>query len=369
MLSRLTLLTGSGLILSGLTGAATPDGLRLAYGPEAGLALSRTLENTMSFELDDMSMVVGGQDLGAMMGDMVMSMELVNEVSFDDKLVAIGEGRPTHLERAVLEATQDMTMDIEVMGEGDSQDMSYSAGLVGRTMILKWNAENEAYDVSYKEEQEGDRPPLYVIEDLDMRSFLPTEAVDVDDSWEPGLEGLFGLFSMGGDLRWVPEFDEELAAEMMEMQAQMEDMTREFMHEAMQEFEEAIEGESEAIYKGTREVDGRNLGVIDYSIDVEMSYDFVEWIGRAVDSMGDMEGMPEDFFMEADAANMDGAMEASGTMLWDLEAGVMHSISMSGDIEFSFDFAGLVGAMGEELDMEMSMGMFGSFEHASSASL
>lgn len=369
MQNRSTILTGSGLILAVATGAAAPTGQQLAYGPEAGTTVTRSIENTMAFELDDMSMIVGGQDFGAMMGGMMMNLEFVNGAVLDDKLIAMGDGRPAHLERTITEASQDMTMDIEVMGEGDSQDMGYSAGLEGRTLVFKWNAETEDYDVTFKNEVEGDRPPVWCFEDLDLRSFLPTEEVDVDDSWEPALDSLFGTFSLGGDLRWLPDFDEEMAEEMADMQAQMEQITQDLMQEAMQSFGDAVEGDVEGIFKGTREEDGVNVGVIAISIDVQMTYDFADMIAKMVDAMGEIEDMPEDFFMEADIATMDGAMEAEGVLLWNIGAGLPHSFNLEGDAEFSLDFAGLVGAMGEEIDMEMSMSMSGDFEHSVSVEL
>lgn len=369
MQHRSKLLTGSGLILAVTTGAAAPDGQRLAYGPEAGTNVSRSIENTMTFELDDMSMIVGGQDFGAMMGGMVMNMEFVNGAVFNDKLIAMGDGRPSHLERTIAEASQDMTMDIEVMGEGESQDMGYSAGLEGRTLVFKWNAEAGDYDVSFKEERDGDRPLLWSFEDLDLRSFLPTEEVSVDDSWEPALDSLFGTFALGGDLRWLPDFDEELADEMADMQEQVEQMTQDMMQEAMQSFGDAVEGDMEAIFKGSREVDGVNVGEIAISIDVTMSYDFADMLAEMVDAMGEIEDMPDDFFMEADIATVDGAMEAEGVLLWNIGAGLPHSFEMEGDVDFSVDFAGLVGAMDEEIDMEMGMSMTGGFEHAVSVEL
>jgi hypothetical protein len=369
MQNRSTILTGSGLILAVATGAAAPDGQRLAYGPEAGTTVTRSIENTMAFELDDLSMIVGGQDFGAMMGGMMMNLEFVNGAVLDDKLVAMGDGRPAHLERTITEASQDMTMDIEVMGEGDSQDMGYSAGLEGRTLVFKWNAEAGEYDVSFKEDQEGDRVPTWSFEDLDLRSFLPTEEVDVDDSWEPTLDSLFGTFALGGDLRWLPDFDEDMAEEMADMQAQVEQLTQDMMQDAMQSFGEAIDGDVEAIFKGTREEDGVNVGVIAISIDVQMSYDFADLLSEMVAAMGEIEDMPDDFFMEADIATMDAAMEAEGVLLWNIGAGLPHSFDLEGDADFSVDFAGLVGAMEEEIDMEMGMSMSGSFEHAVSVEL
>jgi hypothetical protein len=294
---------------------------------------------------------------------MVMNMEFVNGATFNDKLIALGEGRPAHLERTISEASQDMTMDIEVMGEGESQDMGYAAGLEGRTLVFKWNAETGAYDVTFKDPEEGDRPPIWSFEDLDLRSFLPTEPLEVDDSWEPTLDSLFGTFALGGDLRWLPDFDEEVAEEMAALQGQMEQMTQDFMKDAVEKFSEAIEGDVEAVFKGTREEGGVNVGVIEISIDVEMSYDFTEMLTQVVEAMGEIEDMPADFFMEADIATIDAAMEAEGVLLWNLGAGLPHSFDLEGEMDFAVDFAGLVGAMDEEIDMEMSMSMSGSFEH------
>ena len=364
MQNRPTILASSGLILAILTGAAAPDGQRLTYGPETGATLTRSIENTMAFELDDLSMIVGGQDFGAIMGGMMMNLELVNGAEIQDKLVAMGEGRPAHLERKFAEASQDMTVDVEVMGESESQDMGYSAALEGRTLVFKWNAETGEYDVSYKNDQEGDRTPPWTFEDLDLRSLLPTEEVEVDGSWEPTLESLYGTFALGGDLRWLPDYDEELAGDMADMQEQVDQLTQDFMQEAMQSFSQAIDGDVEAIYKGSREVDGVQVGEIEISIDVQMSYDFADLVSEVVDAMGEIEDMPEDFFLETDIATMDGAMEAEGVLLWNIGAGLPHSFSLEGDVDFSIDFAGMVGAMEEEIDMEMSVSMTGNLEHA-----
>ena len=54
--------------------------------------------------------------------------------------------------------------------------------------------------------------------------------------------------------------------------------------------------------------------------------------------------------------------ELKGTLLWDLEAGRVHSLELSGDTESVIDSAATISMMGEELEIEQATYVSGSLE-------
>ena len=63
--------------------SAPQDGL--AWGPEAGTAVTKTFEVDASYDLEDLSLVVAGQDVGEFIGTPEMTFSTVTKVVLADE--------------------------------------------------------------------------------------------------------------------------------------------------------------------------------------------------------------------------------------------------------------------------------------------
>lgn len=342
--------------VSGATLAWSPfvDGLR--FGPSEGTTLEKTFTSEFDFELDDFSMLVSGQDIGAMLGVPSMQISGGMELVFEDTYGPLRDGRPAKLTRTFASLGSDSTVSFEMMGESQEEGGEGTSPLEGQTVIFTWNDELDDYKVEFDEGSAGDEELLEGLEEnADLRELLPSGDVEVDQSWsfEPSL--LQGLLMPGGNLGW--ETDGASEADMEEF----EEIFEQFSERATEMAEELLDGEGKATYRGKREVNGREVGVIGLEVEISSSVDFAslvqELIETAVSEAG--EEVPEDLEVYVEAADISIDLEASGELLWDLATGTPFSLQMTGDISVAGDIAISGTAEGETQDLELSIEMSG----------
>lgn len=340
----------------GATVAWTPvlDGLR--FEPEEGTSIEKTFTTEFDLELDDLSLIVSGQDLGAMIGVPSLQISGGTELVFTDEYGAVRGGRPARLVRSFDSLGSDTTFSVEMMGEQQEEGGEATSPLEGQTVVFSWDEDSGEYVVTYDEDSGGDEDLLSGLdEDVDMRAMLPSGDVDVDDSWsfEPAI--LESLLMPSGNLGWETEDMGE--ADM----AEFEEMMEQFSERAMAAASELMDGEGTATYRGKREVDGREVGVIELQFEVSSSVDFAsliqDLIETAVAEAG--EDVPDDLDVYVEAADISVDVEAEGELLWDMGTGTPLSIQLSGDFSVALDLGVSATAEGETQDVEMSMEMSG----------
>lgn len=327
-------------------------GDEVSFHPAEGSTVRRSVTVDGDFQLDDLSVVVDGQDMGQALGAFEMSMEQRTHIAVLDVFGALTGGRPKTLKRTyeTLESSVGMTMSGPV---SQSQDTASSSDLEGETVVFTWNDDDGAYDVAF-EGGEGDDDLLeHLSEDMDARALLPDGEVDVDESWEVSLKDLDELAQPGGGLHFRPD-DAGMSAEDLEV---IEDMFSGFA----EDLADALEGTCTCTYKGRREVDDVQVAEIELDIEIASTISLASLAEEIFAKIAEQAGEMPDISLDTAELNID--VEGSGTLLWDVEKGRLHSLQMTGDAIFGVDFALSVEAEGERHSIDASFEMSGTIEH------
>jgi hypothetical protein len=279
-----------GLALAVL-GAASPvgsDGLR--YAPAVGSVLERTIERELHLELE--ALYSGSEELhdlrafGTAVDDRL-------RVVVTDEILEMGEGQPTRLKRK-----------FEDLG-GEILGSSYPAGvrrrsssLEGRTVVFTWSADEREYEAKLEHAPDRDSRLQGLVEDLDLRGFLPGTCVEEDDRWSADPNSVGALFLPGGDLGLSASDGDpvqRLAAA----------------------FSRDLDGWVQATYRGQREEDGVEVEHVDLAAKLE---------ARFADLSGDEEGSLK--------------LELQGILYWHVAAGHVAFLELSGPIRVELRLTG-----------------------------
>jgi len=344
-------LTLAAIAVPALLAFAIP-GDSVSFAPEESTTITKTFRMSGSFSLDDMSMLMNGMDPG-MMPAMEMDMTIEQTVRVTDVYEAMRAAMPEKLTRTFEEIGTEMEFEISIdmMGETNDQsaDGSGSSELEGLTVVFVWDEDAEEYDKSF-EDGEGDEDLLEgLLEDMDLRVLLPEDDVAEGDTWEIELSRLPDLFAPGGDFSLDIEMDGETMpggpdpAMMSNFREMLGDL---------------LEGDATATYKGSRDEDGVRVGVIDFEIDIDTARDMSDLLSEMMDQM------PEGVEMELQQVDIEFTFAGSGTLLWNLAAGHLHSFQMDGEAAITIDMGMTMDMAGEEMTMEMSMSMSGTLSQS-----
>jgi len=323
---------------------------KVAFAPAADASLSKTFTTSGTFQLDDLSVNVGGMDQAP---DMEMTISWAQNVAVTDTYSSTKDGAPVTLRRTYDELGQELEVDVVVdmsaMG-GDTQEDgasgSGSSDLEGKTVNFVWDEDEGGYTKSFHEE-EGDEELLEgIVEDMDLRALLPSEEVSEGDEWSIELAGLSTILAPGGDLKIELEMDGE------DMEGGPDPSQLADINELMKDL---LDGEATGKYVGQREVDGAKYGVIAIDIEIDTARDMTDMLEEM---MGDQ--MPEGMEVSFDRMDLELSLESKGELLWDLRGGHVHAFSIEGDITIILDMGMSMDMGGQEMTMEMAMEMSGT---------
>ena len=212
--------------------------------------------------------------------------------------------------------------------------------------MFAWDDEEEEYSVSFGEDAEGDEELLEGLsENLDLRDLLPPGEVSEEDSWEIEASALRDVFAPGGSVKIRPVEMEEMFG-MNSPQFSQDQMLGE------------LEGDVSAEFAGTRDENGVRVAVINLSVDIASARDLTEIMEEMMAEMDMPEGM--DFEIEVESFDMEFTFEGEGELLWNLEAGLVHSLEISGEITQNIDMNMNMNVGGMEQAVEQEMTMAGS---------
>ena len=330
--------------------ALSPRGTEISFGLEGGSSVTKTFSSEISMTLDDMQMTMNGQE-PPMMPEMDLSVTVVNEIEISDEYISVRAGMPLEIERTFdsLSMDTEMAMEIDMMGQVQSEEIPTTASseLEGTTVTFKWDADEEEYVITFTD-GEGDEDLLEgLTADMDFRSLLPDGEVDVDDQWEVDIPAFAAVLAPGGNLKLIPE---NVDAGMMGMNSNF-GSTSDW-------FQEDVEGQVIATFTGTRESDdGVALAVIEITVEIENAVDMTDMMLEAMD---EADLPPEVQDMEIDHMDIEVAIEAEATLMWNLEEGRAESFELSGDFEFIMDMGMAISTQGMEMEMEQVMEMSGT---------
>jgi len=339
------------LALPALWAFTAPAG-EISFHPEAGTTLTKSFDTTVELSLDEMRMVMNGEEQDASMFGMEMSMTNSSELEFTDTYVAVDSGRPATLHRTFesLGNTTSTSTSNQITGSMDL-DVPSASELEGLTVVFAWEEDEGDFVASYPEDAEGDETLLEdLVEDTDLRGFLPRGAVEEGDTWTVEAAYLINLMAPGGDLKLIPEEMEEMPG--------MGDPTSEL---GIQDMLGEIEGEVTCEYAGMRE----GLAAIKVTLEVSSANDLSELIAE---KMADAEMPQEGMEVSFDSMDVEVEIEGEGTLLWNVEAGHFASFEFAGDMQQVMEMAMAISSPMGEMDMEQTITMSGNLNFVFEAS-
>ncbi len=354
------MLTGPGarllpgaLVLPILLAFAAPLG-GPRFAPEEGATVTKSFETVSELTLDELSLIVNGSDVSGEIGMFEIAFRNEQTVEVTDVYGVIANGRPVKLERTYDEISSAVSFEVfHEMGD-ESTDMPSTSEIEGESVVFTWNEENGEYDVAFAgdEEGEGDKKLLEnLAEDMDLRAFLPGEDVSEGDTWKIELDQIATLMLPGGDLKLRPEENVDVDVEMFE--ALFED-------DFSSVLDDLLTGKCECEFAGQSEVDGVAIAEIEIEIEIASNVDFSEILAAIFDIMAEQTGEVPELLIEV--ADVDLDLEATGTLMWNLEAGVFQSFEMTGDMTIALEIA-----ISGEVEAEISVELSGTIEEQATA--
>jgi hypothetical protein len=321
---------------------------KVAFTPSSGLSLTRTFETSHEMELDDMTMTLNGAPSPQM--DMSMNTSMNSKIEVSDVFDSVEEGQVKKLTRTFDTITASGAVQVEspMIPETDDQTIDSASELEGKTVVFAWDADAGEFIASFPDD-EGDSELLEGLEqNMDLTVFLPAQDVSEGDTWELDVEQISKILLPGGNLKLKPDEDDVPGGlpGMESMGGNMEDMLGD------------ITGEATAEYKGNRDVDGVQCGVIQFKIAIESAADMTDKVADAMDQM------PEGMTIDLDHMDVEMSLEGEGTLLWNLAPGHAHSLELSSSISLFMDMGASVDAQGQKMDMEQVVEMSGTVDIA-----
>jgi hypothetical protein len=266
------------------------------------------------------------------MPQMEMSMKHHQKLVVADTYVEVGDGRPQRLERAY-ETISSNTVSSGSTPMGDQEsDLDFESELEGHRVVF---TQEGGYQIAFAEGDKGDEKLLDGLEeDIDLRGFLAPGEMDEGDTWKITGEAVKNLLVPGGDLKLRPAEGNETMPGMETMNFSPSDMLSE------------LEGTFEATFAGTRSEDGVKVAVIRLALDGTSANDLTERMQAM------MEAVPDERARAVKISSFDGEWEyeAEGELLWNLEAGHVQGLTLSGELRMIMDITMELG----ENEMELS---------------
>lgn len=330
--------------------AFRPLGTSISFAPADGSSVTKTFTSTVEYSLDDMSMLMNGEE-NPMMPSMEMDMNTVQTITVTDEYGGVSDGRPTKLTRTFDAAGNEMEVEMvmDVMGQvqEDSSSGSGSSALEGYSVVFTWDADAGEYSKAFADGSDGEDEHLEgLIEDMDLRVLLPDGEVSEGHEWDIDLAGLVDILAPGGDLVIDLQMDGAQATG-------GPDPT--MMSNVREMFGDMLEGSATGKFTGTRDEDGVTVAVIEIEIEIDTAKDMSEFVEEL---MGDQ--LPAEVELSLDRVDVEFALQAKGTLLWDLRGGHVHYFVLEGDSAVSMDMEMSLDMGGQAMTFEMSMEMSGT---------
>jgi hypothetical protein len=303
---KLTRLALFPVLLASLSSA--PDKDELAFQPEKGVSVARSVETKDHSQLVSSEVAFDGETIPAdEMDEVSIDIEDVEKINVTDRFVASEGGRPLELERS-FDALSAETRTRSGSGE-DAEDQTETSAskLEGARVVFRWNTDESRYDAKYSTEEGASRDSELLDglrEDMDLRAMLPDKKVSADDEWKVDGSAFAGVLWAGGELRLEADSESEDA-----------ESRRELELEAL----EHLGGSITATYNGRREVGGRSMGVIHVEAELE--------------TKSDAESSDEDGSLEQ---TLTAGWTLTGEILWDLDGGHLGGFELSGQKKTTF---------------------------------
>jgi len=315
---------------------------QLTFHADEGLVLLKEFDASLILELDELTLSVDGNDMSDAIPLDGFELEASVSAVTSDEYQEVAGGRPVELVRDF----EELVLAYEARDQQDSQNLDKFEGV---QVLFSWNEDDEQYDISLTDDSEDVEPDFVkvLLEDMDFRALLPEEDASEGDSWEVASDAIGGVLLPGLSLSTV--------ADLAERDGQL---PTQFM-EQLEGLPEDLEMHCE--YRGQREEAGVTVGVIGLSIEGSGSLELASVLADEI-SLGD-EVTPE-----IDQATLELGLEGDGELLWDLEGGHMHSISLEAELDIELIVSATIEAQGDTHQIDGSVLVVGDVEWSATCS-
>lgn len=291
-----TLLCASAALSLGLRPADTPG-----FDPAAGSVVEKRFRSELRVSFESMSSTFDGQPVPAQyLPEMEIEHHRHTSCALLDTYVAVADGVPTELRRTFEELEETQKFEIVVAGSLDeSAEATGESPLEGLTVVFRRDGPDDEAQASLAAESEGETAviePLLagLVEDMDLRGFLPPAEHDLEERWDVGADAYGALFAPGGEL--ALEYDQAGPWSELEGEPQLTGA-------AWARLAELVEAEESA------EGPGRRLARIELGGELEIRSE----------RPTELEHIPVTQGRATERVRI--ALELEGFLLWDLAAG------------------------------------------------
>lgn len=335
------------LLLLALPGGSAE---RLEYGPPPGGLVRR--EVSLRHALSTRALRTRseeGEQLGAGGFDVVSRLELLAS----DRTLESGTGRPQKFRRAFDRAR--LNADVGVLQAGGDPPrplkLASTGGFEGKSVVFTWVEEERDYGRYYDEDEGVEEDLARILVDLDLAAFLPSGPVEPGDSWKVDALALRHVVGPGGFLGF-----ELSGIGDVPLARSLRGGLGTHVHEA---FGTVSEGDVRATYRGTEQVEGRELQRVEVEFRARAHADLTSLMNLARTTN------EVDAGLEIEEYRLDLQLAGTGEILWDAAGRHLARASFQGEETVRARSRMLVASEGKPYDQELEL--VGSFEYASNA--
>jgi hypothetical protein len=238
------------------------------------------------------------------------------------EIVEAQAGWPTRVERSLQVCTREFQHPL-VAAELRASDLE------GRRVWIDWNDETGAFYCVFADGDAAGQPIQGCVEDMDLRVFLPADGVEQGERWELPRAAMLALLLPGGEMGLNVPPGSDWVVERLPGHLWVD----------------RVEGGMTATYAGRVQQDGVCIGRI-------------EIVGEIETSAERHAGPDKQGLWTAMEYRVKTHYELRGEFLWDLDAGCMRSLRLTGpcavekSLTTAFDWMGMANVTREDLDLE-----------------
>jgi len=304
--------------------ASPPSERELAFQPAAGATVQKTFTERTSWTLDSMTLIYEDGEVAMTPPELTGVAELRLVVL--DTYGAVDGGVPLVLRREFDTVEARSTIEIDVEGASEDLELDLSSELEKQKVVFTRDTPRDEAEAKFEGEEHAASELLRGLrEDLDLRGFLPSADVGVEDWWEVDVAKLGDVLAAGGDLALAPDAGADLDSEHLQAdQVVATALVR------LGEARDGRSGEATLTWKETKTDGERELAVIAIEIGATAKGALGERLRHMLAAAG------------ADAADrtltMEWTAEGEGTLTWDLTAGRFESLELALEVEIVVEF-------------------------------
>ncbi len=320
-------------------------GEELAVKATVGDTVERSFHHESALSLEDMSMLMDGEEGPAPPGDMEQVISTETHLTVRDVVLETESGRAISLERTFSDISSSRSMHMkDPMGGVHDSETDEESELEGKKVVFELDGDETA--AHWADDSDGEEALLEdLMMSIDLEIALPDDTVEKGDTWDISASLLATLARPAGKLHLEPAEDQGDAIGAAP--------------EGFEPPDPEYDGDIKATFVGVREEDGRRLGAVKLTIDVLASVDLSEvadGLSEAPDDAPPGMVVPEIVSMEEERQ-----YAGEGLMLWDLDAGRLHSLAIECDVRRTQTMTMILAMGGDEKEMEQVM-VFGGTE-------